>query len=292
MKVFWKKTGWVFMVFLPIVVSLIGQIVMGVAVIIIHAMAVAGRMALSGNIDTEQLQSEISSGAMDVLPIGILIYHILAILIFGLWYYFGCGRPKAQAPARVFSGKCIPVTALMGFFMCISANAMVLTAQYVVPTLIDEYMEMAESAGLGTNVFAIIASVLVAPVGEEILCRGLNFYYAGKVVEGMKNRKTAFWIANSLQAFAFAVMHGNLVQGTYAFVLGLALGWLRVRYNSLYPAMLAHLIVNFTSTFLVEYLFIPIPESFVVYLLLTVVSLAAIVGTGWWDSREKAPSAS
>ena len=118
-----------------------------------------------------------------------------------------------------------------------------------------------EQAGIGVNVLTIIASVLLAPIGEELLCRGIIFHYFTKVTEGMKSRTAAFWIANALQALAFGIMHGNWIQGTYAFVLGMGLGWLRHRYQSLYASMLAHFLVNFLSTYVMGYVLYPVPES-------------------------------
>ena len=67
------------------------------------------------------------------------------------------------------------------------------------PDVIEAYAEMVEASGLGVDTFAIIASVILAPIGEEILCRGLCFHYADKVVFGMKNRCVAFWIADTLR---------------------------------------------------------------------------------------------
>ncbi|MBO4981533.1 MAG: CPBP family intramembrane metalloprotease [Lachnospiraceae bacterium] len=287
MKKFWKKVGFLGLTVLPVGVSLIGQFLASLIVMLLYSMFVAFRAGMSGMRDPEQLQQLVSGAMMDSLPAGILTYHLAAVVIFGIWYYFGCGRPKFQSPARVFNLRNILVTTIMGLAMCLAANAMVLAATYVVPGVIEAYMEMAEAAGLGTDALTIIASVLVGPVGEEILCRGITFHYAGKVVCGMRNQKAAFWIANSLQALMFGVMHANLVQGTYAFFLGLCLGWLTHRYRSLYPAILAHMIVNFASTFLADPFFSLIPENFIMYLFVLFVGTVIILAAVFWD-REKA----
>ena len=287
-KGFWKRAGWMGMAILPLLASLFLQITIGV---VIYLAAIVYTVAFQGGFDMADpgaFQQQIMDLALSRgVNVSILVlYHLLGVAVFAIWYYFGCGRPKVQKPGRVFIGKALPVTILIGLFMDISANAFLLSAEYIFPDLIRQYEELMEAAGLGTDPFVILASILLAPIGEELLCRGVIFHYAGKAVEGMKNRKAAFWIANTAQALMFGILHGNLVQGFYAFFIGLCLGWLRWRYNSLYPSMLAHFIVNFTSTFLLGYLFYFIPEALAVYLAVMVVGIVGIVLVMIRDSRK------
>lgn len=265
------------MTIVPLIVSLVAQVMVGVVVMLFAEFAVGFSGALSGVTDIEAIQQQALDAAYASVTIALLVYHVLALAGFGIWYYFGCGRPKPQKTGEFFSVRVICITIFIGFLMSVSANGFLGAVQYFLPDLIRHYEELMESAGIGTDPLAIFVSVIIAPVGEELLCRGLIFHYAGKVVEGMKNRRAAFWIANTLQALMFGIMHGNLVQGFYAFVMGLGLGWLRRRYNSLYPSMLAHLAVNFTSAFILEYLFTPIPGILPVYLLVMAAGLVGIV---------------
>lgn len=289
-KGFWKRVGWMGMAILPLLASLMLQIIIS---IVIYLAAILYTVVFQGGFDMtdprvfeQQILDLALSRGVNVSTL--VLFHILGVFIFAIWYYFGCGRPKAQKPGKVFMGKVLPATILIGIFMDISANAFLLSAEYIFPDLIRQYEELMEAAGLGTDPLVILASILLAPIGEELLCRGVIFHYAGKAVEGMKNRKAAFWIANTVQALMFGILHGNLVQGFYAFFIGLCLGWLRWRYNSLYPSMLAHFIVNFTSTFLLGYLFYFIPEALAVYLAVMVVGIVGIVLVMIWDSRKSA----
>jgi len=273
MKNFWKKFGWTCLTILPLIISLIAQFMMGViiyAYISVVNMAEVTALMSDPLALTEYIMGEYKNYA----GVGIFCYHIVALIGFGIWYYFGCGRPKMTNPVKTFKGKCLPATVILAFGLCLFANAFVLVGQFVAPAAIEAYKELMEAAGLGVDAFTILASIILAPIGEEILCRGLTYHYAKKVVAGMSNRTVAFWIANSLQALMFGIMHFNLIQGLYAFVLGLGLGWLRERYNSLYPAMLAHFVVNFSSSFIVGYPISMLPETLVSYLLLMVVSIA------------------
>lgn len=288
MNKFWRRTGWTLMSFLPVLISIIVQLIMGTILAVI--LTFVGMAELGTDPTDAAMMEELMNYVLEenTKYSGIMIfgYHILATLGFGLWYYFGCGRPKFTNPLKTFKGKCLPTVVIFSFGLCLFANSFVLIGQYVAPEAIEAYMELMEAAGLGVDTFAILASILLAPVGEEILCRGLTFHYAKKAFNDMPNRKVAFWIANSIQAIGFGIMHLNLVQGLYAFILGLGLGWLRERYKSLYPAMLAHFVINFSSTYIIGYLLEPIPESFLSAVLIMVVSIA-LCALGLFIGKEK-----
>ena len=81
---------------------------------------------------------------------------------------------------------------------------------------------------------------MMAPIVEEILCRGIVFRLA-------KHVSVKFWVANVIQALLFGVLHANLVQGTYAFVFGLVLGYVYGKYERIWMCMLLHGVINFSS---------------------------------------------
>ena len=282
---FWKRAGWTGMTVLPVAASLAIQILILVAFMIVISIAVGIVSGAKGIQSVDQIEQKLTEVLTDSQSLILLAYHVAALGIFGLWYYFGAGRPKPQNPGRVFSARKVLVTVLMGGFMCISGTAYLLSAEYIVPDMIREYEEMVEISGLGVDPVAIFTSIFIAPIGEEFLCRGITFHYADKVVRNMANRKAAFWIANVLQALMFAIMHANLVQGSYTFFMGLGLGWLRKRYDSLYPSMLAHFTINFSSTFLAGFLFYVIPETFAVYLAVMLIGAGIVVALATFEGR-------
>ena len=54
---------------------------------------------------------------------------------------------------------------------------------------------------------------------------------------------------NGVQAALFGIMHLNLVQGAYAFLVGLICGYLALKYKTLVASMLFHLCFNAYSAF-------------------------------------------
>ena len=180
-------------------------------------------------------------------PLTLLVCHLTIIAGFGLWMYFirkGINRNNIwhiksllnRKPALI-AGLCVAI----GVCLCFLANGVVMIEAGTFPSLIDDYMEMAQNSGFGTHPFAIFAAICLAPIGEELLCRGVCLHFGKKALG-------KFWYANILQALVFGVIHMNWVQGVYAFVIGIFLGLLVERYNSLLPSMLVHFVINFSSS--------------------------------------------
>ncbi len=89
----------------------------------------------------------------------------------------------------------------------------------------------------GASVLTIfIFCVLVAPVGEELLFRGLLYRCLAPFGE------RAYIL---LGAVLFAAFHGNLYQAPGAFMAGLLFAWLRCRTGRLRWGMLLHAGINF-----------------------------------------------
>lgn len=70
---------------------------------------------------------------------------------------------------------------------------------------------------------------------EELIYRGILF-------QGY--RKTGVWIAVLLTAFLFGMMHMNLNQFSYAFILGLIFALVREITGSILPVVLLHIYIN------------------------------------------------
>jgi membrane protease YdiL (CAAX protease family) len=83
---------------------------------------------------------------------------------------------------------------------------------------------------------AAILLILVAPLSEEYLFRGL-------ILRGFLTRYRWF-AAVAMSAVAFAVVHVNLRQGFLALIIGLVFGWWYARTQSVGPGMIGHAIFN------------------------------------------------
>lgn len=93
------------------------------------------------------------------------------------------------------------------------------------------------------NPVGIISIVVLAPAVEELLFRGA---IQGHLMRTWKNPTYAIVIS----ALIFGLVHGNPKQIPFAFVTGLALGWVYYRTGSLLPSMLMHFLNNGSSVLL------------------------------------------
>ena len=274
-----KRIGYFFLSLSPAAASLLAQLGIGMVVMILYA--VIGSMqyqAAHPGLSQAEFMQEYMRLVMEAAPLGVFMYHLISLPGFGLWYYFGCGKPKLKKSIHNLSVKAILIAILSGLVLCFLSNGIVGIECYVIPDQVEAYAQMAEAAGLGVTIWGNVAAVLLAPIGEELVCRGLSLYYAEKAF-------SRFWIANVLQAFLFACMHGNIIQGSYAFVLGLMLGYLTKRYHSLIPAMLLHFVVNFSSTVFMDRVMALIPESLLSYIILTALATAVTLLLILWSRR-------
>lgn len=113
------------------------------------------------------------------------------------------------------------------------------------PSTANEYMEITDGL-LSVDVINMMLVCILAPVLEEIFFRG--------IICGILKRFIPFFIANLIQALCFAIYHGNLVQGIYAFLLGLFIGLLLYLTGSIVYTIAFHIGIN-TSAFIVSYIF-------------------------------------
>ncbi|MBQ8175506.1 MAG: CPBP family intramembrane metalloprotease [Oscillospiraceae bacterium] len=82
----------------------------------------------------------------------------------------------------------------------------------------------------------VIASVILAPIGEELIYRGVVLRCCAKV-----SRRFAIFFS----AFVFGIMHGNPYQFVLGFILGIPLAIITIRTGSLIPAIICHMANNF-----------------------------------------------
>ncbi len=106
------------------------------------------------------------------------------------------------------------------------------------PSWLEEYKAMTEAAGLESDIspLMIVYAVLLGPICEELLFRGVTFFAARKVMP--------IQFAILVQAILFGAFHMNKLQGAYAFVLGLGLGYAMYLYDNLIVVILIHMGYN------------------------------------------------
>lgn len=89
-----------------------------------------------------------------------------------------------------------------------------------------------------------ILMCIAAPLREELLFRGIIFERLRQVLP--------FWWAAMGSSIFFGLIHGNIIQGIYAFFMGIVLAWLYEKRGRLYEPVLFHSVANLMSLVIQE----------------------------------------
>ena len=185
-----------------------------------------------------------SSANFNVLLLS--IYAAVGILLLGLWYGKSeahgtprnSKRPLSEKPLALVSG-----VILFSIGMQYLCDYLVGLLSMVFPSWLEEYDQLMEQVGLSTEITVtlVLYSVILAPICEELAFRGLAFGYGRNLM--------SFWKANIVQALLFAGFHMNPLQASYAFVLGLFLGYFVEKSGRLWLSIIIHIAFNAAGVF-------------------------------------------
>ena len=238
----WRRFGYLCMSVVPLiayaVLMFLVSMVLSVVMLLPAAMAVVqeGVQDMYGYL-MEYYMERIAEISM----LAGVVYAVLALIGMGLWYYFGCRRKSFTPPKAARNPLNLVILAVLAYCMQYAAQIIMILVNIFLPRAMDNYEQMIELAGVGeVTVLGVLYGVILGPIAEELVFRGLTLYYAQKFTR-------RFWLANLIQAVLFGVMHMNLVQGIYASVLGLVLGLVYHRFRSLYASMWLHIFFNFLA---------------------------------------------
>ena len=207
----------------------------------------------------------------DYLWTVMVVFEILALITFVLLYFVGL-KKKINTFSGRFSATSFPAIILLFMGAEFGTGVLLQLSSLAFPKVVEQYAKMIEQSGLGElSLISTIMTLVAAPIVEELAFRGVTMHWARKFTN-------KFWLVNLIQAFLFGFVHLNIVQGTYAFLLGLFLGYVANKYNSLWPSIVGHLVFNFTGTYLVGLAFGQGPD--ISFARLAIVMLVSVVFVG------------
>lgn len=212
----------------------------------------------------------INSNVQMILNMSIML---ALCVVFGFWYQkqfikekFSLKRIGSKAK-ELFSWRTILYLLLMGAGLQIVVSLFLEILLPMFPQTMENYSRLIDSIGVGNSVGAWIYTVLLAPVAEELIFRGVTLK--------LQRRAMGFAAANVVQAVLFGLYHQNVVQFVYAFLLGMLLGYLCYLVDSVLPAIALHASVNLFANILSATGILNWSSSLVVKLLL--VSVASTI---------------
>lgn len=272
MKNFLKQFGKAicyFLLFLGMqfVVSFGFMFIYGIKVGLEMAMqAGADQAAQDMGIATEQAAFDaqaVAQGSADFMMQNLNWISMIAgcLTILALWIFFLIRRKKLLVETNVtkMSVKYVPMMIVLG----LTVSTTVSFGLSLLPeSLLEAYAEQSSMMLGASSVVMVIANMIVAPIVEEVIFRGL-------ILSRLQKAVPLAW-AVVISSLLFGIAHGQIVWIIYAFVLGVILSAVVVKTESLTASILLHMSFNVFGTV--------VPTVFGDITSTTVSAIIAIVG--------------
>lgn len=117
-----------------------------------------------------------------------------------------------------------------------------LISLFPIDGVLGDYSQIKQSYSESTMVMQIVVLCILSPVVEELLFRGLIY-----------NRLKGYYevtIAAYISSIIFGIAHFNLVQGLYAFIMGIVFSYVYEKYRNIIAPIMMHAAANITTVFM------------------------------------------
>lgn len=237
------RIGYIFLAFVPFAVLMAIQTIVQLPGVILSVMD----MSKNGQPFTTDLLMSTFNEKYGL--ISYTVYALAAIAVFLPWYY----RSVVKNGPKIIYKKALgvrPVLLSAAVMVCMYfvVTALLTMMNNIAPGAMESYKKLVETSALGVDMaITIVYTILLAPIAEELCFRG--------VMQGMLE-KSNLPVRNVIliQSILFGVMHMNLVQGLYAVILGMILGYLRYKYKTIILNAGVHMFFNFVGTIVAGWL--------------------------------------
>ena len=245
-----KRVGYFFLALSAFMTALAIQI--GIAVLFV-IVALVQEMMVSGNAVFSSADAYMKTANRYATETS-FVAHFLSLIVFAIWYkfMFKKPRPTIRQGLKKLSIAAVIVAIFSGLALCFFNYGVVFLEYLALPV------------------------VILAPINEELIFRGVTLEFGRRSIKW-------FWIANILQSFLFALLHMNLVQGAYAFFLGLAMGWIVKETGTVLSSILLHFVVNLSASTWTNILMGPIEEpTYLLSIMMTGIPWLAVIPSMLW----------
>jgi len=232
----------------------------------------ANNIGITDLLDTTNIFNELF---IYTIPVMIIAAIITLIISFGLFSYKNPNMKRDLKLDKVNIGFSI-IAILLTIPVIGLSNIIVDIVVYIFPNSYATYADSIVMLMETTPTYLLIIGIgIMAPLVEELIFRG--FVYA------KLNKAFPIWATILIQAALFGLIHGNLIQISYAFFIGIILGILVYKSKSIYPAIILHIINNTISIFSdvyfdnVLYYILPIVAILIVTIIVFDKKIASII---------------
>jgi membrane protease YdiL (CAAX protease family) len=175
-----------------------------------------------------------------------VIAVMISILMFYLWYKRYANRDYVgKADTRdIIRFKSICLYLMIGVGCQLFVSGILVIIRPVFETLFSYYDNTVSSLFNADPIVVAVYVIILAPIIEELMLRGILY---GRLRQGIQ-----FTVANIIQASVFGLYHWDIIQGIYAFGIGLILGYTYEKTRTLLVPIIVHVIINGSGFLLQE----------------------------------------
>ncbi len=265
-----KKTKGILGCVMAFVYAIVIQVIVVFIASAVYGVIKGSSLGLQGGAVEEIAASMVSPSFLLVVQ---SIASMVTFGVFALWYYLRLANKRRPSIKDVLSGRSLLWISLVAIGAQLAIVVMMQGLIPIFPKTFEKYETHIGMLEIGMSFISFILVVFIAPISEEFIFRAVILTKAKKIM--------SFTAANILQSILFGIMHGNIVQGVYAFVLGLLIGFVYEKRQSIIVPIILHMIFNLSSVMIST-----IPDSFferyqyagIILLFLTIViSVPAII---------------
>lgn len=218
------------------------QRIVGTIVGFVYGFQEGLRAAAAGTaVDAEALTLGLAEYMVENATWLVSISGLLTLLF--LWIFFKIRKKKLSQESRMKSfdlRKAVPIV-LLGISFSVTVS-MLLQILPIPEAVMESYAQSSATLVGGHMVMILIADMVIAPLTEEIVFRGLVL---SRLQEAMP-----VGAAVGISSFLFGLMHGNPLWIAYAFVVGCLLAVVALRFKSIGASLILHMAFNFAGVFL------------------------------------------
>lgn len=213
----------------------------------------------------------------------LFIIRVIHIVLFGYWYFRllaknnykntdakgregirGILEALMRNAKEFLTTRNLIIIIFVGIYIQIGGAYLLTYILQLFPRIYEEYAAMLTDM-TAISIWTFLYIAIASPIAEELIFRGVILKYA--------KDNAPFIIANILQAALFGVFHGNIIQGIYAFLLGMVIGYIYYLSGSVIPCVIVHMSVNISGLYLDKILPEDLPEVVKVSLMLTSIGI-------------------
>ena len=193
------------------------------------------------NLDVTGITEQITESYMEHALILLLVTSGICIPIFALLYRAD-ERKREKSCEKETSKWAWALLVVLAVTLCVSLNLLV--GMSGLEKLSKSYQDVATTLYSGGFVVEIITVGILGPICEELVFRAMMFRRLCGYV------KPIFAIV--ISALMFGIYHGNIVQGVYAFLLGVIMALCYEYFKTLWAPILIHVVANIVSVCITE----------------------------------------